>query len=233
MKTAFQVHHVQTHVFGRYVVQTPVEDGPFPLFVGFHGYGEDAETHLMMMQQIPGIHHWLCCAVQALHPFYPRPGKHGASWLTSQDRALRIQENVRYVDGVIAQLKQAFPVNAALVLHGFSQGAAMACRAALLGEHPPCGVLLLGGDIPPELGDLERMQRVFIARGHQDRLYSLEQWNHDVFRLKQAQLNPVLCTFHGGHGGSGEYFHAAGEFLTHCRDISSQKETRQTRSMDV
>ncbi len=143
--------------------------------------------------------------------------------MTSQDRELRIQENVRYVDTVIAQLKQAFPVNDVLVYHGFSQGTAMASRAAVLGEHPPCGVLLLGGDIPPELSDLDRMHRVFIARGHRDRFYSLEQWNHDVSRLKQSQLNPVLCTFHGGHGGSSAYFHAAGEFLTHCCGISSQK----------
>ncbi len=223
MKTAFQIHHLQTLISGRYIIQTPSEDEPSPLLIGFHGYGEAAETHLMMMQQIPGIHRWLCCAIQALHPFYPRLGTIGANWMTSQDRELRIQENIRYVDAVIAQLKQVFPVNDVLVYHGFSQGTAMACRAAVLGKYPPCGALLLGGDIPPEMGDLSRMRKVLIARGRQDRIYSLEQWHQDVSRLKQSQLHPVLCQFHGGHGGSLEYFHAAGEFLTRCCDISSQK----------
>ena len=214
MKKTSQVKHIQTRVSGRYAVQEPSTTiGPFPLIMGFHGYGEDAETQLAMMQNIPGIEQWLCCAIQALHPFYPRPGRHGASWMTSQDRELRIQENIQYVDAVLAQLKEHFPLNDVLVYHGFSQGTCMACRAALLGQYPPSGVLLLGGDIPPEFNDLKRMHRVCCARGRQDRLYPLERWKDDRTRLEQSQVNAVFCTFHGGHGGNPEYYDAAGEFL--------------------
>lgn len=220
MKTAFQVYHIQTRIAGRYIIKKPSVDGPYPLFIGFHGYGEDAETQLKMMQKIPGTDQWLCCSIQALHPFYPGLGTIGASWMTSQDRELRIKENVSYVDGVIAQIKQEFIVNDVLVYHGFSQGTAMAVRAALLGKNSPSGVLLLGGDIPPEQSDLDRMHRILIARGNQDRIYSLKQWNQDVSRLKQSSLNPVQCAFQGGHGGSSEYYFAAGEFLMHCCEAS-------------
>jgi len=222
MKTSFQVNHIHTQISGRYIIEKSSENGPYPLFVGFHGYGEDAETHLMMMKQIPGIHKWLCCSIQALHPFYARSETIGASWMTSQDRDLRIQENIQYVDAAIAQLKQLFVVSDVLVYHGFSQGTAMACRAALLGKNSPSGVLLLGGDIPPDLNNLDRLCRILIARGHRDRIYSLKQWNHDVTRLKQSSLNPVLCAFHGGHGGSSEYYHAASEFLVQCCESSSR-----------
>jgi len=142
--------------------------------------------------------------------------------MTSQDRDLRIQENVQYVDAVLAQLKQLFVVNDVLVYHGFSQGTAMACRAALLGKNSPRGVLLLGGDIPPELNDPDRLHRILIARGNQDRIYSLKQWNQDISRLKQSSLNSLLCAFSGGHGGNSEYFHTAGEFLMQCCESSSR-----------
>ena len=57
-----------------------------------------------------------------------------------------------------------------LVFLGFSQGTAMAYRAALLGAHRPNGVIALGGDIPPELttGDRRDWPAVLIGAGADD-----------------------------------------------------------------
>lgn len=219
MKQSFQIQHIQTPVHGRYLTQVPHGNGPFPLLVGFHGYGEDAEANLAMMQRIPGIQRWLCCAVQALHPFYARDGKVGASWMTSQDREWRIRENVQYVNTVISELKRTYPLNEVLVYFGFSQGTGMACRAALLGQYPPSGVILLGGDIPPEYDDLSRMARILLGRGNSDRLYPLKTWKQDVSRIEQADLEVSIATFRGGHAWSDEYGYAAADFL---RDVYSK-----------
>jgi predicted esterase len=133
--------------------------------------------------------------------------------MTSQDREFRIQENVHYVNAVVAQFKQAYPVTDTLVYFGFSQGTGMVCRAAMLGEHRPSGVMLLGGDIPPELENLQRMSRVLIGRGTRDQLYPQKTWEQDVVRLKQSKLPTQTCEFDGGHKLGNAYKKAATDFL--------------------
>jgi hypothetical protein len=65
-------------------VSVPEAPGPWPLLVGFHGYGENAVTHLDAVQRIPGVDRWLIAAVQALHPFYTRDQRVVANWMTRE-----------------------------------------------------------------------------------------------------------------------------------------------------
>jgi predicted esterase len=123
------------------------------------------------------------------------------------------------VNAVVSQLKDTYPLSDVLVYFGFSQGTGMVCRAALLGQYPSSGVMLLGGDIPPEYDDLNRMARILIGRGTSDRLYPLKTWEQDVRRIEQADLDVSIATFHGGHAWSDEYGYAAADFL---RDVYSE-----------
>lgn len=213
MMDTFSTLHIPTPISGRYLLQVPSGGGSFPLLVGFHGYGQTAEDQMQVLRRIPGADNWVCCAIQALHPFYPKPGEIGACWMTSQDRELRIEENIRFVDRVVSRIRNEGPVNRVLVYNGFSQGTAMACRAAAGGEHRPDGVLLLGGDIPPELDDLDRMSRVLIARGRRDPIYRRSRWDSDLSRLEGASLTTTRCEFDGGHEVSETWLQAAGVFL--------------------
>jgi predicted esterase len=210
---SIQTHHTPTSISGRYLLEVPAGGESLPLLVGFHGYGQTAEDEMEILQRIPGVDNWIRCAIQALHPFYPRPKKIGACWMTSQDRELRIEENIRYVDRVVTRIRNENPTNQILIYHGFSQGTAMACRAAIGGEHSPRGVLLHGGDIPPELDDLDRMVRVLIARGQSDRIYRRERWESDLTRLGDSRLTTTRCEFDGGHEVSDTWLQAAGVFL--------------------
>jgi predicted esterase len=205
--------HLEATVTGRYLVEAPDGDGPFPLLAGFHGYGQTADDELELLRNIPGSERFALCSIEALHPFINAKGQPGASWMTRRDRELRITENVRYVDAVIERVMAKLPVDGRLVLHGFSQGAGMATRTALLGMHPVSGVMLLGGDIPPELDDLARMQAVHLARGDHDHFYRKKQLDLDVLRLREVGIEPSVCEYAGGHGPTGEYFEAAGRFL--------------------
>src|SRR6266550_3563546 len=111
-------------VHGRYLVQN---GPPERLLVGFHGYAENAERHIDELDRIPGVDEWTIVAIQALHPFYlGRTQEIVASWMTRQERELAIADNKAYVRSVVSTL----PRPRTLVFLGFSQGTAMAYRAA-------------------------------------------------------------------------------------------------------
>jgi len=206
-------HHLETTITGRYLVEAPDGHAPFSLLAGFHGYGQTAEDELELLRNIPGSERFAFCSIEALHPFINAKGQPGASWMTRRDRERCIAENVRYADAVIGRVTAELPFDGRLVLHGFSQGAGMASRAAVLGRHAVSGVMLLGGDIPPELDDLARMRAVHLACGDRDRLYPQKRFEADIIRLREAGIDPAVTLFHGGHGPTGEYFEAAGRFL--------------------
>jgi len=133
--------------------------------------------------------------------------------MTSRDREQHIEENVCYVDAVIERLRSLYCVNDTLGFHGFSQGTGMACRAALLGRHRAGHIMLLGGDIPPELSVTDRMGSVHLARGCRDRLYSRERYERDSARLQEGGIAFVASDFIGSHRANEAYFNAAGAFL--------------------
>lgn len=208
-----QEHHIETTVRGRYLLDLPAGDGSFPLLVCFHGYGQKADDQLALLRSIPGSGRFILCSIEALHPFINVKGVPGASWMSGQDRELRITENVSYVDAVIGRVMESQPVDGRLVMHGFSQGANMACRAALLGRYTVDAVMLLGGDIPGELDRLDRMQVLHIAHGDRDHIYTRKRLDADLSRLRADGLQPSLTIYSGGHYPTDEYYEAAGRFL--------------------
>lgn len=213
-----ELRHIATQIHGRYLVEVPshLKEGQVcPVLVGFHGYGESADKHLDELRKIPGANSWVLCAVQALHPFYNRTGEVIACWMTRQDRELAIEDNVGYVAAVVADLQRTLPVNDRLVFLGFSQGAAMAYRAAAGSGHRCHGVVVLGGDVPPELEqrDLATFPPVLLGRGSSEEWYDAAKMEHDVELLqrKGVEVRPVVFT--GGHEWTNEFRAAAGEFL--------------------
>ena len=195
---------IATTVHGRFLHE---ERDPARLLVGFHGYAETADVSLAEMGQIPGIDAWSVVAVQALHPFYPKQTRIGASWMTALNRETAIADNINYVRAVLASL----PKPRQLVFLGFSQGASMAARAAVLAGANPAGLIMLGGDIPPEL-DPPSMPPVLLARGQTDDWYSAEKFEKDLRFLKgRAEVTPLV--FAGGHEWTDEFRATAGEFL--------------------
>lgn len=206
---------IEATIHGRYVLDVPARSEGAPLLVGFHGYGENAERHLEELQRIPGAGRAVLCAVQALHPFYNKTGQVIACWMTRLDREQAIADNIRYVASVVAEVKRQLPVSERLVYLGFSQGAAMAYRAAAGSGHPCQGLIVLGGDVPPELEqqDLSRFPPVLLGRGSSEEWYDAAKMEHDVefLRSRNVDVRPVI--FQGGHEWTDEFRAAAGEFL--------------------
>ena len=166
-----QTIHTTTH--GRYAIDRPAGAGPFPLLVGFHGYKENAELMLAELVKIRGARPWLLVSVQALNRFYDRDHSTViAGWMTSQDRELAIADNIAYAASVVAAVRREHPTTGTLVYAGFSQGVAMAYRAAAFAG-PAAGAILLAGDVPPDVAPLAAsLPPVLIGRGTKDAWYT-------------------------------------------------------------
>ena len=202
-------------VHGRYLLEAPADPEGCPLVVGFHGYAENADIHMEQLRRLPGANRWMLCAVQALHPFYNRAGEVIASWMTREQREHAIEDNIRYAASVVAEVKRELPVSQRLAYLGFSQGAAMAYRAAAGSGHPCLGVVVLGGDVPPELElrDLSHFPPVLLGRGSSEEWYDAAKMEHDVELLRKKGVDIRPCVFEGGHEWTNEFRAEAGRFL--------------------
>ena len=215
---------IEARTHGRYLVQTPTTDGPSPLLVGFHGYGENAEHHLRELVQIPGSNTWLIVSVQALHRFYERStGAIVGCWMTSQDRDQMIADNLAYVGTVVDTVRRDYATTATLVYSGFSQGVAMAYRAGTRGPGPAAGVMALAGDVPPELqlDSTLTWPRILIGRGTDDTYYTAEKMAADLAFLEKTAASFEAVVFDSGHLWDDHYRQAAGRFLLSCRSRPS------------
>src|SRR5258706_16360481 len=105
--------------------------------------------------------------------------------MTSQDRELVIADNVAYVDAAIARVAGARAIER-LAFCGFSQGVAMAFRAAVRGAVRADAGLALGGDVPPELladaGSI--FPPVLLARRTRDEWYTAARLEADEASLR-------------------------------------------------
>jgi predicted esterase len=193
---------IRVSVHGRYLVESPTHGMPAGLLVGFHGYAESAEVQMERLRGIPGASRWMLVSIQGLHRFYlRRTSKVVASWMTRQDRELAIADNLAYVAAVVDETSRRLNLDLPVLLAGFSQGAAMAFRAACSLERRVAGVVAVGGDVPPELSghSLARVPVVLLARGTNDPFYTVEHWHADQKRLGEAGIDVRAIGLEGGH----------------------------------
>lgn len=213
------VRHVEARTHGRLLVRAPGGAGPWPLLVGFHGYAENASIHLSALSSIPGAEKWVIVAVQALHPFYTRDRRVVANWMTSEDRERAIADNLDYVARVLDAVRAEWATRSPLVFAGFSQGGAMAYRAAA--RHDPAAVIVLAADVPPDVAaSPARLPRVLVGRGTADAWYTEEKHASDVETLGRCAARTDHCVFDGGHEWAPPFRVAAGRLLDELQSAS-------------
>ena len=213
MEPMTETRLLSTPTTGRYLLEPAAHPGA-PLLVGFHGYAQRAEHLLADLRRLPGAADWDLVAVQALHRFYsPKTREVVASWMTSEDRERAIEDNLGFVQRVVADLRAARG-GGKLVFAGFSQGAAMAWRAAA-GCGPCAGLIVLGGDLPRDVAGRPglALPPVLLGRGDQDRFYPEAQLDKDLAALEALGCRAEVCRFEGGHEWGAGFLEAAGRFL--------------------
>ena len=213
---------IEAPAHGRVLVREV--DSPRGLLVGFHGYAETAETQLERLAAVPGTDAWTLVAAQGLNRFYRgRTQDVVAGWMTRQDRDDAIRDNVAYVDNVIEATRNG---SEPIVVAGFSQGVAMAFRAAVLGRAGVNGVIAVGGDIPPELlagsASASPFPRVLLIRGATDDWYTAKKLDADMSALRARGEEPEAFTHDGGHEWTADVAMAAGDFLAHWNGLRTR-----------
>lgn len=207
------VRHASATVHGRFLVR-PAAGGRW--LVGFHGQGQEAGAMLAPLADAARGGRWLVASVQGLNRHYAgRAQAVVATWMTRQDREQTIADNVAYVDAVLDALEREFGPPRAIVFAGFSQGVAMAYRAARLGRRECAAIVAACGDVPPELrAAADRpWPRVLAATGADDAWYTPARLAEDAAFLRSVRPDARTLVFAGGHEWGGALSEAVGALL--------------------
>lgn len=212
---------VRTH--GRYLIDAGA--GATATLVGFHGYQENAAIILAVLRRIathlptaapraePGRAVSLI-SIQGLNRFYTRTNTVAAGWMTTEDRELAIADNIAYVGAVLAEVAAETGLPRPLIYAGFSQGVAMAYRAAAFVQRPCDGLIALAGDVPPDVVPVAAgLPAVLIGRGTDDAWYTAEKSAADLNTLRGVSVPVTEHVFEGGHAWDDSFVERAGVFI--------------------
>lgn len=201
---------VRTH--GRYLIDARPD--AVATLVGFHGYQENAAIHLEVLRRIANGRALNLISIQALNRFYTRANAVVAGWMTTEDRELAIADNVAYIGAVLAEVAADAGLARPMIYTGFSQGVAMAYRAAAFVQRPCDGVIALAGDVPPDVVPVAAgLPRILLGRGRADKWYTEEKAAADLAALREAGVTVAEHVFEGGHEWGESLVARAGVFL--------------------
>jgi predicted esterase len=176
-----------------------------------HGYGQLAVRFLQHFAPLDDGSR-LIVAPEGLSRFYVAEAadpqgerKVGASWMTREDRLAEIDDYVRYLDAVYADVFHRLERRAVRVTAlGFSQGAATVSRWAALGTAAIDHLVLWAGELPPDLdlrvaGPRFRSLACTLVYGRADEFVTAERVAQVTARLGELGITPAIRTFAGGH----------------------------------
>ena len=212
--TGVSVHLVPALVHGRMLVREAGAAASCGVLVGFHGYMETAAMQMDRLMAIPGSRAWTLVAIQALNRFYlGRTREVVAGWMTREDREAAIADNINYVDAALDGVPH--DERTPFVYAGFSQGVAMAFRAAVRGRRPGRGVIAIGGDVPPELlADVTAsIPATLLTRGRNDDWFTQPRLDADVSALAARGVAVRALVHEGAHEWTDAVSAAAGAWL--------------------
>jgi predicted esterase len=203
--------NLPTGIHGRVLVREAPD--PVAVVAGFHGYMENADIQMARLEALPDTGRVTLVSVQGLNRFYRgRSQEVVAGWMTRQDRDAMIADNIEYIDRA---LDSSAPADVALLTVGFSQGVAMAFRAAMRGRRRAAGVVAVGGDVPPELlADAAlAFPAVLLARGEHDEWYTSEKLEADAVALRARRTQLETLVYPGAHEWTAAVAAAAARFI--------------------
>jgi len=170
-----------------------------------HGYGQLASAFIGYLATA-GSAERLLLAPEALSRFYHDNGRGpvGASWMTREDRQHEIDDYIRYLDQVRAELQTRLPSSHRLYALGFSQGLATVSRWVFGGQSEVAGLILWAGSMAPELNPAAlaprfRGKRVALVAGSKDEYVTPDWFQREHQRFTEAGADCRDFHFHGGH----------------------------------
>src|SRR5205809_5270742 len=203
-------HHLPVSRTARYYTLGAPGPGTRQVWVVCHGYGQLASRFLEKLRVLDDATCYLV-APEALSRFYlsesPTERRVGASWMTREDRLAEIEDYVRYLDAVYADVFGSLD-RAQVTVHalGFSQGAPTVSRWAAMGKAGIDRLTLWGGEFPPDL-DLTvdqvarrlRDARLALVYGRSDEFITPKVVSGIVDGFRRHGIPYEEIAFDGGH----------------------------------
>jgi len=205
-----QEHHLSVSRTARYFTLGTSSGEVGEVWFACHGYGQLAARFLEKLRVLDDGRRYLV-APEGLSRFYlsesPTERRVGATWMTREDRLAEIDDYVRYLDAVYADVFRSLD-RAAVTVHalGFSQGTSTVSRWAAMGNAKIDRLTLWGGEFPPDL-DLtvdalvSRLRGVQLALvyGRSDEYITPKVIQAITSRLRQNGIPYDEIPFDGGH----------------------------------
>ena len=204
-----QEHHISVSRTARYFTLGN-SSGVAEVWFACHGYGQLASRFLEKLRVLDDGRRYLV-APEGLSRFYmsesPTERRVGASWMTRDDRLAEIDDYVRYLDAVYAEVFGSLD-RARVTVHvlGYSQGASTVSRWVAMGKAKIDRLTLWGGKFPPDL-DLTldtvvnrlRAARMSLVYGRSDEYITPKVVSGILERLRQHGIPYEEIPFDGGH----------------------------------
>lgn len=201
-----QKHFFKTEKTTRYFSLGELNKQTENVWIVLHGYGQLPQFFIKKFEALT-TEKSVIFAPEALNRFYLEgfKGRVGASWMTSDDRVLEIEDYINYLTAFFtAQVKPFMNANCQINVIGFSQGAATACRWVNSGLVKVNQLVLWAGSFPHDL-NFDLAKQVFsklkltLVVGKSDEYSAILLVNNHQQKLNELAIEHQLIEFEGGH----------------------------------
>jgi predicted esterase len=203
-------HHVTVPRTARYYTLGAFGPETRAVWIVCHGYGNLAGEFIARFAPVDDGAH-LIVAPEALNRYYhdTRPGASqtslvGATWMTKEDRASEITDQITYLDTLYATIFRDVARDSVRVsVLGFSQGAATVARWLSHTRVPIDRAIFWAGAIPDDVSlaadSALRRADVVAVFGSRDEYATAERVARQEAAFKSADKSFAAIEFDGGH----------------------------------
>lgn len=178
------------------------EGRPKATVLALHGYGQLVEFFIRKFTGLKDAQYKVI-APEGFHRFYQQghSGRVGASWMTREARLQDISDYEKYLDQVVKTFAEP---DIPLLVFGFSQGVATACRWVSHTSFPVKGLITWAGTFPPDVNwnvNAEKLNRMIFHAffGDNDEFISLDKAKELILELDSMGVQVDSTTYQGPH----------------------------------
>lgn len=178
---------------------------PTKLWVAIHGYGQQGKY---FSKKVEGLidDDTLIVIPEALNRYYLKGynGRVGATWMTSDDRQLDINDNATYLEELTNSIYKEFSSLRELNVFAFSQGIATACRWYVQSKFYAKRLILWAGSLANDLNyndhrDKLNSTSISYVFGDKDEFFGDSKILMNESLFLNANIDYQLVTFEGKH----------------------------------
>ncbi|KAA3614968.1 MAG: hypothetical protein D8M58_10980 [Calditrichaeota bacterium] len=215
---------IKTEISVFYDLCIPGFEGPLPLVIALHGYGENKEKMMKLLK----TNLTEPCYIASLQAPFPhivppvlpgRPIKHGFGWITSFNPGEAIRLHHQAVGQVIDDVLNKNKMNISkIILMGFSQSVALNFRYVFSNPNKINNLVAVCGGLP---GDWDKNEKykpsntdILYVGCKKDMIYPAKKIRENAEKLKTKSRSVEIQIYNAGHQIPLECFTSLNKMLS-------------------